>query len=451
MVVRRRAARDFEQVGRRLCEVLDGVALEGFPRHSVSVRYATEHRCGVVVHGPGLSGAVSGTDPLKDGRRLMRCEPMDDSAEAAFSARVTQAASDAFRRALAAHPLTAERRALGLPVADVVLLRGCGVRLDTQPFSERHGMRAAMVAPTKVIAGMGIQLGFDLLEAKGATGDYHTDLGAKAARLAKALGGDGAVGGEGYDLCFAHIKAVDDAGHDQDIELKVRAIEAVDAMLLRLLGLLREAERRGEARYVVVVTADHSTPVVFGDHSHEPVPFAVARVADAVGALGEEAAAAAARETAPITPGAPAGAYAGCTCGDNECHNRWTCRRRVVAGASLPNVEGAAAVVTVRPPRRPHAPSGARVGNGVTAAARSPQRRLSDPPSPPLRAITKGIGLARSGGGFSDDVRSFAEVAAAGGALGRFPGAEVMPLLQRFVAALHSTGEVEARGRREAA
>ena len=98
MVVRRRAARDFEQVGRRLCEVLDGVALEGFPRHSVSVRYATEHRCGVVVHGPGLSGAVSGTDPLKDGRRLMRCEPMDDSAEAAFSARVTQAASDAFRR-----------------------------------------------------------------------------------------------------------------------------------------------------------------------------------------------------------------------------------------------------------------------------------------------------------------------------------------------------------------
>ena len=93
MVVRRRAARDFEQVGRRLCEVLDGVALEGFPRHSVSVRYATEHRCGVVVHGPGLSGAVSGTDPLKDGRRLMRCEPMDDSAEAAFSARVTQAAA----------------------------------------------------------------------------------------------------------------------------------------------------------------------------------------------------------------------------------------------------------------------------------------------------------------------------------------------------------------------
>jgi len=36
----------------------------------VSVRYATEHRCGVVVRGPGLSDAISGTDPLKDGLPL---------------------------------------------------------------------------------------------------------------------------------------------------------------------------------------------------------------------------------------------------------------------------------------------------------------------------------------------------------------------------------------------
>lgn len=34
--------------------------------------------------------------------------------------------------------------------------------------------------------------------------------------------------------------------------------------------------------FAVCVTGDHSTPVVFGDHSHEAVPFLVARVADAV-------------------------------------------------------------------------------------------------------------------------------------------------------------------------
>jgi hypothetical protein len=35
-------------------------------------------------------------------------------------------------------------------------------------------------------------------------------------------------------------------------------------------------------RFMVVVTGDHSTPVLFGDHSLEPVPFAVAHVAHVV-------------------------------------------------------------------------------------------------------------------------------------------------------------------------
>ena len=37
----------------------------------MSVKYATEHRCGVVVRGPGLSDQISGTDPLKDNLPLL--------------------------------------------------------------------------------------------------------------------------------------------------------------------------------------------------------------------------------------------------------------------------------------------------------------------------------------------------------------------------------------------
>jgi hypothetical protein len=40
-------------------------------QHCVSVRYATEHRCGVVVRGPGLTDQISGTDPLKDNLPLL--------------------------------------------------------------------------------------------------------------------------------------------------------------------------------------------------------------------------------------------------------------------------------------------------------------------------------------------------------------------------------------------
>ena len=39
-------------------------------------------------------------------------------------------------------------------------------------FAERHGMRACMVAPTKIIAGLGMSLGIDRLDAPGTTGMY---------------------------------------------------------------------------------------------------------------------------------------------------------------------------------------------------------------------------------------------------------------------------------------
>ena len=43
----------------------------------MTVRYATEHRCGVAVSGPGLSDAISGTDPLKDNLPLQVCRGLD--------------------------------------------------------------------------------------------------------------------------------------------------------------------------------------------------------------------------------------------------------------------------------------------------------------------------------------------------------------------------------------
>lgn len=55
--------------------------MPGYPGYRVTVRYATEHRCGVAVSGPGLSDAVGDTDPLKDNLPLRKSEPTDDSPE----------------------------------------------------------------------------------------------------------------------------------------------------------------------------------------------------------------------------------------------------------------------------------------------------------------------------------------------------------------------------------
>ncbi|KDD76954.1 hypothetical protein H632_c57p3 [Helicosporidium sp. ATCC 50920] len=181
------------------------------------------------------------------------------------------------------------------------------------------------------------------LEADGATGDYRSDLSAKMRAAAQAVqgggggeevgggevgeergggeggGGEGGggegTGGEGgekgkapqpsairsspLDFVMVHIKAVDDAGHDRLTLGKVRLLEAVDKAVGQLVCRLEGGRGpTGRSReFFVAVTSDHSTPVEGGDHSFEPVPFALAAVEDVVAELGGAAALA---RTAPL-------------------------------------------------------------------------------------------------------------------------------------------------------
>lgn len=67
--------------------------------------------------------------------------------------------------------------------------------------------------------------------------------------------------------------------------LQVQYLECVDLMIKQLIQRLHQAEASGQGHYAVCVTGDHSTPVLFGDHSHEPVPFTIAHVRHVVGHL----------------------------------------------------------------------------------------------------------------------------------------------------------------------
>ncbi|XP_013725223.1 probable 2,3-bisphosphoglycerate-independent phosphoglycerate mutase [Brassica napus] len=305
VVVSRRADRHFEEEGPILCAALDGMKLPSFPEYEVRVRYATEHRCGVVVKGPKLSGNISRTDPLKDNRLLLEAKPLDESEEAKHTAKVVNELSREISRILVSHPVNAMRLSQGKNIANLVLLRGCGIRIEVPPFEVKHGLWPCMVAPTKIIAGLGMSLGIDILEAPGATGDYRTLLTSKAVAIANALsaplnpcpnvfvpGEDGHKPGrsDGYDFGFLHIKAIDDAGHDKATLFKVRGLEAVDKAIRQLAKLLWQAETSTNYQYFLCVTGDHSTPVEYGDHSFEPVPFTMCRLREFVAAVGGEAA-----------------------------------------------------------------------------------------------------------------------------------------------------------------
>lgn len=157
VVISRRADRHFEEEGPILCAALDGMKLPSFPEYEVRVRcctysssalkyvyvaylllwlthllyrYATEHRCGVVVKGPRLSGNISGTDPVKDTRLHLKVDPMDDSEEAKNTATVVNELSKEITRILVSHPINAKRVAEGKNIANVVLLRGCGIQIE---------------------------------------------------------------------------------------------------------------------------------------------------------------------------------------------------------------------------------------------------------------------------------------------------------------------------------
>ena len=111
-----------------------------------------------------------------------------------------------------------------------------------------------------LLRGLGRYLGFDVIEAPGATGSLDTDLDAIARTTLAAL--------ETHEFVLCNIKGPDIAGHNGNPVEKVAMIERIDAMAGPLLQALRD-------KAIVTVLSDHATPVTLRDHSGDPVPLLV--------------------------------------------------------------------------------------------------------------------------------------------------------------------------------
>ena len=74
------------------------------------------------------------------------------------------------------------------------------------------------------------------------------------------------------DLVIVHIEAPDEAGHQGDVDAKVRAIEQIDE---HVVGPLLDA-LRGYDRWRIMVVPDHPTPVGKRVHTADPTPFCLA-------------------------------------------------------------------------------------------------------------------------------------------------------------------------------
>lgn len=66
---------------------------------------------------------------------------------------------------------------------------------------------------------------------------------------------------------------MDDAGHDKSLALKTRFLALTDEMLGHVVR-----EHDDSFELVLVFTGDHTTPLYVGDHTYEPVPFAITTI-----------------------------------------------------------------------------------------------------------------------------------------------------------------------------
>ena len=108
---------------------------------------------------------------------------------------------------------------------------------------------------------MGKSLGMESVDVPGATGYYDTDYNAKAKYAIEVL--------KKHDLVYVHVEAPDEAGHNGDLENKIKAIERFDKKIVgNILDWLRE-----QGDYRVLVLPDHPTPVSLKTHTGDPVPF----------------------------------------------------------------------------------------------------------------------------------------------------------------------------------
>lgn len=167
---------------------------------------------------------------------------------------------------LSAHPFNRNRAAKGERQANSIWPWGGGYRPSMQPLTQLYPQvkSGTVISAVDLIRGIGHYAGLEIVNVEGATGLANTNYEGKAQAAIEALQHD--------DFIFVHVEATDEAGHDGDLELKLRAIDYLDK---RLIKPVYEAVCQMNEPVCIAILPDHPTPVEMRIHVDEPVPFLI--------------------------------------------------------------------------------------------------------------------------------------------------------------------------------
>jgi len=165
---------------------------------------------------------------------------------------------------LSEHPLNKQRVSEGKDPANSIWPWAGGYRPSMVPLTTTFPQikSGAMITAVDLMRGIGRYAGLRVIDVEGATGLYDTNYEGKAAAAIEALKTD--------DFVYVHVEATDEAGHDGNLELKLKCIDYLDR---RLIGPIFEAVKDQDV--AIAVLPDHPTPVKHRTHTGDPVPFLI--------------------------------------------------------------------------------------------------------------------------------------------------------------------------------
>ncbi|MFQ5794778.1 MAG: 2,3-bisphosphoglycerate-independent phosphoglycerate mutase [Candidatus Bipolaricaulia bacterium] len=261
VVVDRRAGRISEGQN-ELERAVHGLKLNAYPDVDIHFKVSTEHRGALVLRGENLSSEISDPDPHKTGVKIHRAMPLVETEAAWQTAEIVNALVVRSYELLADLPFNRERERRGDLPANLLLPRGAAVPPQLTSLQERYGIEGAVIATGALYIGVAKLAGLRSFRAEGATGGLDSKILNKAILAVETL--------KDLDFVFIHVKGTDAAGHDHDAEAKIAFIERIDEMFAYLLQHLDWDETH------LAFTGDHATPILYGDHTAEPVPIVFA-------------------------------------------------------------------------------------------------------------------------------------------------------------------------------
>ena len=216
---------------------------------------------------------------LKGGNKQLNCTPPHDVPETEFKkvlikAEIAEAQETAeylndliirSQELLENHPVNLKRKAEGKDPANSIWPWSPGYKPQMKPLSETYPIRTGVViSAVDLIKGIGIYAGLKSIDVPGATGLYDTNYEGKAQAALKAL--------QETDFVYVHVEASDEAGHEGDVQLKVKTIENLDN---RLLKPILETIKTWDEPVTIALLPDHPTPCRLKTHTNTPVPFVI--------------------------------------------------------------------------------------------------------------------------------------------------------------------------------